>query len=112
MKVFREIVSLAREPVAQHHSNRDDPEIAASAYDLRVSGYVVAITDFRSIRPLCTFKIATAPPLRRLTRRLKLTRSLPNGQPRPARLRPNASNCVWQYVQVQPLSEKRLCRVW
>ena len=53
--------------------------VNTSAYDTRMLGYVVAIADFRSVRPLRAFKIA-APPLRRLTRRLKLAPSRTDSQ--------------------------------
>jgi hypothetical protein len=51
----------------------------ASAYDTRILGYIVAIADFRSVRPLRAFRTA-APPLRRITRRLKLAPSRTDSQ--------------------------------
>jgi len=51
----------------------------ASVYDMRLFGYVVAIADFRSVQPPRIFKIA-APPLPRLTRRLKLAPSRTDSQ--------------------------------
>jgi hypothetical protein len=53
--------------------------VSASTYDVRALGYVVATADFRNVRPLRTSRTAD-PPLRRLTRRLKLASSQADSQ--------------------------------